>query len=90
MTMTAREAADVLARALRLAAERVTGEDPGEKRDRRTALRQAATGIDVTAGVIEHPVTAARVRELLGDPGDREVREALEAWESQSRPAPEG
>ena len=82
MTMTARQAADVLIRELRLAAERVTGEDPQAKRDRRKALRNAAAGIDLKAGFLDHGVTAAEARELLGDPDDREVRQALEAWEA--------
>lgn len=90
MTMSAREAAGVLAGALRLAAVRVTGDDPDAKRDRRDALRNAAAGIDMMAAVIEDPVTADQVRDLLGDPDDREVRQALEAWESRTAPSPGG
>ena len=84
--MTPSAAYLILIDALMLARERVTADTLAEKQSKRDAIKAAVNGLhqweDGDPGA---KPTAAQLRELLGDPDDREIRRALEAWDD---PAP--
>lgn len=75
-------AADVIVAALRLARERVTGDDPEAKERRREELADAAVRVRTHHAVthVSKP-TAEELTSLLGDPDDGDLRRALAAWQ---------
>jgi hypothetical protein len=68
---------DVILSALRIKRERVTGDDIAVKKRQRDELRDAINAIETPGSAPD----AERLRELLGDPDDRAVRDALAAWD---------
>lgn len=70
------QAQDIIDGALKLARERVTGE-----LDAKTARRERLSSLIVRVSSPEARPSAAELTEALGDPDDREVREALREWE---------
>lgn len=75
--------ADIIIEALRLARERVVADDLDTKTERRGALDSAIRSMLVAKDTGQGGPTAAELRALLGDPDDRELRHALDAWEPQ-------
>jgi hypothetical protein len=72
----------VIVPALRLARERVTGDDPDAKEREREALADMIVRVRMH-GVMGPGVTrptAAELTEILGDPDDGDLRKALAAW----------
>lgn len=76
--MTKLEAAGVLANALMLARDRVTGETLEAKQKKRDLLKDAVSRVYLWQDGDGPAPPAAELRELLGDPGDARIREALE------------
>jgi hypothetical protein len=76
------EARKVITSALWLAKERVTGEiSPKE------IARERLSDLIVRMGVgMEGRPTGADLTEALGDPDDREVREAVRVWSQEDAP----
>lgn len=73
--------AEVIVSALRLARERVTGEDPEAKERRREALADMVIRVQMHSALNQVPrPTKAELTEILGDPDDGDLRRALEAW----------
>ena len=73
--------ASVIIPALRLARERVTGDDPEAKERRRGELADMIIRVRMHGVLAQTPrPTADELREALGDPGDGELRRALAAW----------
>jgi hypothetical protein len=77
--------AQLLKYKLVLAAERVTGDDLIAKRQRKDALLGAAiriTGWQKSGPSAPQRPAAAELRALLGDPDQKEIREALDRWDT--------
>lgn len=78
------EPSEVIVSALRLARERVTGNDLEEKISRRMQLTDLITRAQLAPGAGLFGTTrpsAAELREALGDPDDKALRDALAGWE---------
>jgi hypothetical protein len=77
-------ATEVIVSALKLARERVTGDDPEAKERRREALADMVIRVQ-THGVLNQAPrpTAEELTALLGDPDDGELRKAIAAWGDQ-------
>lgn len=73
----------VIIPALRLARERVTGDDVDAKERRREALADMIirTRMHGVMGPGVARPTAQELKEALGDPDDGDLRKALAAWE---------
>lgn len=70
--------------ALLVARERVTGDDLQEKQKRRDRLKLAISGVyAVIDGDQSGRPSAAELREMLGDPDDKDIRLALDRWDVQ-------
>ena len=82
LRMNTEESRPVLLGALRLAKTRVTGDDlDGKERQReRLSDMMVRLRLDAPPGDSRRPA-AAELTELLGDPGDAELRAAIKAWE---------
>lgn len=82
--MDTEESRPVLLGALRLAKERVTGDDPTAKERQRERISDmiARLRLNTAPGDDRRP-TAAELTELLGDPDDGELRAAIRAWEQE-------
>lgn len=80
-------ARDVIVAALRLARERATG-DMAEKEIRRERLADLALRAVLYAGDPGDPgrPTADDLRDVLGDPDDKGLRDALKAWSAGDAP----
>jgi hypothetical protein len=74
--------ADVIVAALKLARERVTGDDPEAKELRRDDLGDLATRVILyhDRPEAEGRPSAGELTEALGDPDDGNLRRALAAW----------
>jgi hypothetical protein len=80
--MSTESPADVIIGALRLARERVTGDDPDEKEQRREQLADLMVRVqmhDGGNGTGERPTTQ-ELTKALGDPDDGKIRSALHSW----------
>jgi hypothetical protein len=74
-------AAEVIVSALKLARERVTGDDPEAKERRREALADMVIRVQMHGALDQVPrPTADELTALLGDPDDGDLRKALAAW----------
>lgn len=76
-------AAEVILGALRLARERVTGEDPEDKKQRRGSLEDLIARMPAVSRPARPTVT--ELTDALGDPGDSLLRRALAAWDETGR-----
>lgn len=73
--------AEVIVSALKLARERVTGDDPEAKERRREELADMVIRVQMHGALNQVPrPTAEELTALLGDPGDGDLRRALAAW----------
>ena len=73
---------DVILPALRLARERVTGDDPEAKERRRGELADMIIAVRMHGSLAQTPrPTAGELTALLGDPDDEDLRRALAAWD---------
>ena len=80
--MTRDEAADILIEALGLARERVTADTVDGKREKRDRLRNAVSGLWTGRDAGQGGPSGADLRELLGDPDDKRLRQAISAWDA--------
>jgi hypothetical protein len=72
---------DVIVSALKLARERVTGDDADAKQRRREELADMIIRVQMHGSIDRVPrPTAEELTALLGDPDDGELRRALAAW----------
>lgn len=72
---------EVIVSALRLARERVTGDDPEAKERKREALADMIIRVQMHSALNQVPrPTKAELTEILGDPDDGVLRKALAAW----------
>jgi hypothetical protein len=79
--MTTAGAYLILIDALILARERVTADTIAEKQAKRDRFKSTVSRMHLAdEGDDSQRPTAKELRELLGDPGDAEIRRALEAW----------
>jgi len=78
--MDKNEARQVILSSLRLARERVTGDTLQVKARRLAELNEAIGEIAACRVPASSPLSAARVRELLGDPEGHHISEAVDAW----------
>ncbi len=85
---TGKSTADIIIEALHLARERVVGDDLDGKAARRQELDQAIKSMLVAKDTGQGGPTATELRGLLGDPDERELRHALDAWGSVSGEVP--
>lgn len=76
--------ADTIISALRLARERVVADTAEGKERNRAGLDRAIRSMLVHKDTGQGGPSAQELRELLGDPDDREIRHALESWAAQS------
>lgn len=76
-------AGDILIAALKLARERTVSWLTEEKLAKRHAIKEAISGIQARQATGEGGPSAEEIRELLGDPDDKSIRRALEAWDAQ-------
>jgi hypothetical protein len=67
--------------ALQVARERVTGESVSDKQARRDTLKAAIDAMYYYLETGQDQLSSADLRELLGDPDDKAVREALQHWD---------
>jgi hypothetical protein len=80
--MDTKEARDILDSSLKIARERVTGDDPDAKERRRERLSDLIVRVIMYWDRADAEGRPSRedLTEALGDPGDKEIRDALAAW----------
>ena len=82
MTQTQHEVdGGIIIGALQVARERVTADTIAEKQARRDDLKAAISAMYYYLETGQDKLSAADLRELLGDPDDKKVREALQHWD---------
>jgi hypothetical protein len=82
MTQTQHEVdGGIIIGALQVARERVTADTIAEKQRRRDDLKSAIDAMYYYLETGQDKPSAADLRELLGDPDDKTIREALQHWD---------
>ena len=82
MTETKHEAdGGIIIGALQVTRERVTGTSIADKQSRRDALKAAIDAMYYYLETGQEQPSSGELRGLLGDPDDREIREALQHWD---------
>jgi hypothetical protein len=88
--MSPEDEATTIIDALQLARERVTGDDLAVKQEKRDRLKTTISRVYAFLdGDFAAQPSASELRELLGDPDDKELRASLDRWDSLAGNAPE-
>jgi hypothetical protein len=78
--MDKHEARKILLDSLRIARERVTGETLELKARRLAELNEAIGEVTACKVPASSPLSAVRLRELLGNPDGHQISEAIDSW----------